>query len=97
MPSAIRERAISVAATRNPMPVRREEARTAKAIANATAAWALGNEGSGDGADRRCVIAGWAVNGRGRSHRWEITWFVSIAIAAAASPDTDATFHRRSP
>ena len=48
-------------------------------------------------AESTCVRAGWAVNGRGRSHRCEITWFVSSATAAATSPDADASFQRTLP
>ena len=46
-----------------------ENARTPNAMAKATAAWSLGKEGSGEGAERRCVNAGCVTNGRGRSHR----------------------------
>src|SRR5262245_66691874 len=93
----MRERPINAAAARKAAPPRRENARTAKAIANAAAAWSLGNEGSGDGAESRCVEAWCATNGRGRSHRCAMTWFASRATAAEASADTEASFHLASP
>ena len=97
MPSAIRDRPMSVAAERKPTPAQRENASTQKAIANAAAAWSLGNEGSGEGAESRCVDASWAANGRGRSHTWAIAWFASKAIPAATRADVVASLHRETP
>src|SRR6186997_3513952 len=97
MPNATRERAINAAATRNAIPARRENAKTAKAIANAAAAWSLGNDGSVVRAPRTCVSDAWAVNGRGRSQRCEIAWFASRATAAETSADAEASFHRTGP
>lgn len=88
---------MSVAAARNPAPAPRENARIANAIAKAAAAWSLGNDGSGDGADRRCVAAGWAANGRGRSQTCAMTWLATIAIAAAVSAEVQASFHLGEP
>ena len=53
--------------------------------------------GIGEGAERRCVNAGCVTNGRGRSHRCEMAWFVIIATAAAVRPDAQASFHFGSP
>src|SRR5689334_19118014 len=88
---------MSVAAERKATPAQRENASTQKAIAKAAAAWSLGNEGSGEGADRRCVAATCVVNGRGRSHTWATTWFASRAIPAATSADTLASLQRETP
>src|SRR5512144_1606673 len=88
---------MSVAAERNPTPAQREKARTQKAIANAAAAWSLGKEGSGDGADSRWVAASCVVNGRGRSQTWAIAWFTTKAIPAAKSAETLASLQRETP
>src|SRR5262245_50860299 len=88
---------MSVAADRKPTPAQRENASTQKAIANAAAAWSLGKEGSGDGADRRWVAASCVVNGRGLSHTWAIAWFTTRAIPAATSADTLASLQRDTP
>ena len=97
MPSAIRERPMSVAPTMNAIPAGRENASTAKAIANAAAAWSLGNEGSVVRAASTCVRPGCSANGRGRSHSCAITWFTASATAAAISADDDASFQRGLP
>ena len=97
MPSATRETAINAATPRNPIPARRENASTAKAIANAAAAWSLGNEGSVVRAPRTWVSAGCSVNGRGRAQRCAITWFAKSATAAAINPDDAASFQRGFP
>jgi hypothetical protein len=88
---------MSVAAARNSAPPRRENAKTAKAIANAAAAWSLGKDGSLLFAESRCVRAGWVVKGRGRSQRWATTWLASSATAAATRAETDASFQRGLP
>src|SRR6478735_3736796 len=88
---------MSVAAERKPTPAQRENASTQKAIANAAAAWSLGNEASGDGADSRCVVATCVVNGRGLSHTWAIAWFAIRATPAATSADTLASLQRETP
>ena len=66
-------------------------------MANAAAAWSLGNDGSGEAADRRCVSPGCATYGRGRSQTCEITWFTIIATAAEERADAHASFHFASP
>ena len=85
------------ATARKAAPARREKAKTANAIANAAAAWSLGNDGSVVLAPRTCVSAVWVVNGRGRSQRWEIAWFASSATAAATSAEAEASFQRTGP
>ena len=82
-----------MATTRNSAPARREKASTANAIANAAAAWSLGNDGSVVRAVSTCVRSGWSANGRGRAQRREITWFTARATAAAASADAEASLH----
>jgi hypothetical protein len=42
-------------------------------------------------------MAAWVVNGRGRSQRCEIAWFVRRATAAATRADAEASFHRTGP
>src|SRR6187551_3283239 len=93
----MRESPMRVATARKTTPVRRENAKTAKAIAKAAAAWSLGNDGSVVRAPRTCVSAGWDAKGRGRSHRWAIAWFVSKATPAATRAEADASFHRGFP
>lgn len=88
---------MSVAAARNSVPARREKAKTAKAIANAAAAWSLGKDGSVVRAARTCVSAAWLVNGRGRSQRCEIAWFARSATAAETSAEVEASFQRVGP
>src|SRR6187401_3618276 len=90
----MRETAISVAPTTNSAPAQRENTSTAKAIANAAAAWSLGNEGSVVRAARTWVSSGWSVNGRGRAQRCEIAWFAASATPDASTAEQHASFQR---
>jgi hypothetical protein len=93
----MRERPMSAATARKTAPARREKAKTANAIANAAAAWSLGNDGSVVLAPRTWVSAEWVANGRGRSQRCDISWFARSATAAATSAEAEASFQRTGP